>query len=89
VLNVEPVSRSVSVGDVVTDAGFISYVNPQPTATCFTLDVDPPSVEPEYMLEYEASFGDEHAEDSADDQPVPELSKGQGSITASVDEICS
>jgi hypothetical protein len=43
VLNVEPVSRSVGVGDVVADAGFISDMDPQPTATCFTLDVDPHS----------------------------------------------
>jgi hypothetical protein len=27
------------------------------------------------MPEYKATFGDEHAEDSANDQPVPELSK--------------
>jgi hypothetical protein len=40
-LNMEPVSGSVSVGDVVANAGFISGVEPQPSATGFTLDVDP------------------------------------------------
>jgi hypothetical protein len=40
-LNMEPVSGSVSVGDVVADAGFISGVDPQPSVTGFTLDVDP------------------------------------------------
>jgi hypothetical protein len=49
-------------------------VDPQPTATCFALDVDLPSVKPEFMPEYKAAFGDECTEDSADDQPVPELS---------------
>jgi hypothetical protein len=42
-------------------------VNPQQ----IVLDVDPSFVE----LEYEAAFGDDRAEDSADDRPVPELSK--------------
>jgi hypothetical protein len=73
-LNVEHVSGSVGVGDAVTDTGFISYVDPQSTATCFTLYVDPPFVELEFMLEYEMAFGNERAEDSADDRPVPELS---------------
>jgi hypothetical protein len=74
VLNVEPVSASVVVGDVVADAGFISGVDHHPTAIGSTLDVDPPSIEPEFKLEYEVMFGDERAEDSADDRPVPELS---------------
>jgi hypothetical protein len=54
VLNVEPRCWSVGVGD----------------ATEFALDVDPPFVELEFMLEYEAMFEDERAEDSADDRPV-------------------
>jgi hypothetical protein len=73
-LNLEPVSGSVSVGDAVADAGFISGVDPQPTGIGFTLDVDPPSVKPLFMPEYEAAFGDERAKDSADDRPVLELS---------------
>jgi hypothetical protein len=73
-LNVEPVSESVSVGDVVADAGFISGVDPQSIATCFVLDVDLPSIKPKFMPQYETMFEDERAEDSADDQPVPELS---------------
>jgi hypothetical protein len=73
-LNMKPVSKSVSVGNVVADAGFISDVDPQSTATCFTLDVDPPSVELEFMPEYETAFGDERVEDSIDDRLVPELS---------------
>jgi hypothetical protein len=36
VLNMKYVCRSVSVGDVVADAGFISGVDPQPIATGFT-----------------------------------------------------
>jgi hypothetical protein len=32
------------------------------------------------MLEYKAVFGDECAEDSADDRPVPELSKRDKSL---------
>jgi hypothetical protein len=71
VLNVEPVSRSVGVGDVVANAGIISGVDPQPIATGFTLDVDPPSVEPDFMPEYDTTSGDEQAEDSADDRPCP------------------
>jgi hypothetical protein len=49
-------------------------VDPQPTATCFALDVDLPSVKPEFMPEYKAAFRDECTDDSADDRPVPELS---------------
>jgi hypothetical protein len=55
VLNVE---WSVGVGDVIVDAEFILGVDPQPTAIGFTLDVDTPSIEPEFMPEYEATFGD-------------------------------
>jgi hypothetical protein len=51
-------------------------VDTQPIATGFALDVDPSFVELEFMLEYEAEFGDERVEDSVDDRPVPELSKG-------------
>jgi hypothetical protein len=74
ILNVEPVSVSVGVGDAVADAGFISAVDPQPTAIGSTLDVDPPFIKLEFMLKYEATFGDDQAEDSADNRPVPELS---------------
>jgi hypothetical protein len=74
VLNVEPISASVGVGDVVADVGFISGVDPQPTVIGSALDVDPPFVELEFMLKYEATFGDEQAEDSADDRPVLVLS---------------
>jgi hypothetical protein len=74
VLNVEPVFRSVGISDDVVDAGFISYVDPHPTAIGFTLDIDLPSVKPEFMPKYEAVFGDERAEDSVDDRPVFELS---------------
>jgi hypothetical protein len=46
------------------------------SANCigFTLDVDPPSIDPEFMPEYEAAFRGERAEDSDDDRPVLELS---------------
>jgi hypothetical protein len=60
---VEHVCGSVDVGDVLPDAGFISGVDPQPIA----LDVDSSFMEPEFMPEYEAAFGDESVEDSADD----------------------
>jgi hypothetical protein len=73
-LNVEPISGSVGVGDVVADAGFILGVDAHPSAIGFTLDVDPPSVEPEFMTDYEAAFGDKREEDSVDDRPVHELS---------------
>jgi hypothetical protein len=64
----------VGVGDVIADAEFILGVDSQPTATGFALDVDPPSVKSEFTQEYEAAFGDDLTEDSADDRPVPELS---------------
>jgi hypothetical protein len=75
VLNEKPVCGSVGVGDAAADTGFISCVDPQPIATEFALDVDLSIVEPEFMPEYEAAFGDERAEDPADDRPVTELSK--------------
>jgi hypothetical protein len=62
-LNVEPVCRSVGVGDGVADTSLISCVDPQPIATRFSLDVEPSFIE----LEYEVTFGDERAEDSTDD----------------------
>jgi hypothetical protein len=75
-LNMEPVSGSVGVGvgDVVADMGMILGVDPQPIATVVALIVDVFSVEPEFMSEYDATFRDERAEDSADDRPVLELS---------------
>jgi hypothetical protein len=72
---VEPLCGSVGVGDGDADTVFVSTVDPQPIATRFVLDVDPSFVEPEFILEYEVAFGDERAEDSANDRPVPELSK--------------
>jgi hypothetical protein len=71
---VELVSGSVCIGDAIADAGFISGVDPQPIAIGFALDDDLPSVELEFMPEYETTFGDERVEDSADDRPVLELS---------------
>jgi hypothetical protein len=50
-------------------------VDHQPIDTGFALNVDPSFVESEFMSEYEMTFGDERAEDSADDRPVSELSK--------------
>jgi hypothetical protein len=73
---VEHVCGSVGVGDVLPDTGFISGVDPQP----ITLDVDPSFVEPEFMPEYEMTFGNERAEDSADDQPLLELSKRDNAL---------
>jgi hypothetical protein len=75
VLNEEPVYGSVGVGDAAANMGFISGVDPQPIAIGFTLDVDPSFVKPKFMPQYEATFGDERVDDSADDRPVPELSK--------------
>jgi hypothetical protein len=66
-LNVEPVCRSVSVGDVLPDTGFIPVVDPQPVATGFAIYVDPSFLEPEFMPKYEAVFGDERAVDLAND----------------------
>jgi hypothetical protein len=66
-LNVQPVSGSVSVGDAIADAGLISGVDPQPIATGFTLDIDLLYIKLEFMLEYETTFGDEQEEDSVDD----------------------
>jgi hypothetical protein len=74
-LNKEPVCASVGVGDAAADTGFISGVNPQPIAIRFALDADPSFIEPEFIPEYEVTFGDERAQDSADDRPIPELSK--------------
>jgi hypothetical protein len=71
---VEPISGSVDVGVAIANAGMISGVDPQQIATGFALNVDPPSVELESMPEYDATFGDERVEDSADDRPVSELS---------------
>jgi hypothetical protein len=80
VLNVEPECRSVGVGDAAIDTGLISGVDPHPIATGFVLDVDPSFVEPKFMLECEVTFGDESVEDSADDRPVPELSKREKAL---------
>jgi hypothetical protein len=71
----EPICRSVGVSDGVADTGFTSCVDPQPIATGFVLNVDPSFIELKFMPKYEAVFEDEHVEDSANDRPVPELSK--------------
>jgi hypothetical protein len=63
-LNIEPVCGSVGIDDVVTDMGFVSGVDHLSIATGFTPDVDPSFVEPEFMLEYEATFRDECAEEN-------------------------
>jgi hypothetical protein len=73
-LKVEPVCGSVCVSAAAVDTVFNSGVDPQPIATEFALDVDPSFVELEFMPEYEVTFGDERAEDPANDRPVPELS---------------
>jgi hypothetical protein len=61
VLSEGPVCESVGVGDAATDTGFISGVDHHPIATGFALDVDPSFVKPEFMSEYETTFGDEPA----------------------------
>jgi hypothetical protein len=66
VLNVELVSVSVCVGDVVVDVGMISDVDPQP----ITLTVDTSSIELEFMSEYDTTFGDERVDDSTDDRSI-------------------
>jgi hypothetical protein len=66
VLNVELVSVSVCVGDVVVDVGMISDVDPQP----ITLTVDTSSIELEFMPEYDTTFGDERVDDSTDDRSI-------------------
>jgi hypothetical protein len=55
-------------------------VNPQPIATGFALDVDPSFIALEFMPKYETTFGDEHADDSADDRPIPELSNRDNAL---------
>jgi hypothetical protein len=49
VLNMELISKSVGVGDVVADAKMILGVDPQPIGIGFTVNVDVPSVEPEFI----------------------------------------
>jgi hypothetical protein len=71
------VCESVGVGDVLLDTGFISGVHTQPIA----LYVDLSFMEPEFMPEYVATFRDERVEDSADDRPVPELSKRDNAVS--------
>jgi hypothetical protein len=79
-LNVEPVYKSVGVGDVVADTGFISSVDSQPIATGFALYIDLSFITPKFILEYEAVFGDECAEDSVDDRPVPKLNNREKAL---------
>jgi hypothetical protein len=75
VLNEKLVCGSMGIGDAAADTRFIWGVDHQPIDTGFALNVDPSFVESEFMSEYEMTFGDERAEDSADDRPVSELSK--------------
>jgi hypothetical protein len=49
VLNVELISKSVGVGDVVADAKMILGVDPRPIGIGFAVNVDVPSVEPEFI----------------------------------------
>jgi hypothetical protein len=77
---VELVCGSVGVGDGIADTVFISSVNLQPIATGFFLNVDSSFIKPEFMLEYEAMFGDKSVEDLADDRLIPELSKRDKSL---------
>jgi hypothetical protein len=72
-LNVEPFLGSVYVGDVVANVGMISGVDPQLITVVASIGYAP-SIFLEFMAEYDATFGDERAEDSADDHPVLELS---------------
>jgi hypothetical protein len=74
VLTAEYVSGGVGVADIIADVGMILGVDPHPTATVVTLSVDASFVDLEFMPEYDAVFGDEWAEDSADDRLVPEIS---------------
>jgi hypothetical protein len=73
VLNVEPLSESIHVGDVVADVRKILGVDPQPIIDVALIE-DEPSVVTESMAEYDAVFGDERAEGSANDHLVLELS---------------
>jgi hypothetical protein len=73
VLNVEPLSESIHVGDVVADVRKILGVDPQPIIDVALIE-DEPSIVTESMAEYNAVFGDERAEDSANDHLVLELS---------------
>jgi hypothetical protein len=57
VLNVEPVCRSVGVGDAAVDMRFIAGVDPHPIAIGFVVDDGPSYVEPEFIAKYEATFG--------------------------------
>jgi hypothetical protein len=50
-LKVEPVCRSVGVGDDVADTGFISGVDHLPIAIGFASDIDPSFIELEFMSE--------------------------------------
>jgi hypothetical protein len=58
VLNVEPLSESIHVGDVVADVRKILGVDPQPIIDVALIE-DEPSVVTESMAEYDAVFGDE------------------------------
>jgi hypothetical protein len=74
VLNVEPFLRSIGVGDAVANVVMISEVDSQPINIVVALTGDASSTMPELKNEYDMTFGDEWAEDSADDRLVLELS---------------
>jgi hypothetical protein len=58
VLNVEPFSGSIGVGDVIAEVGMILGVDPW-SITDVALTGDAPFVVIEFMAEYDAVFGDE------------------------------
>jgi hypothetical protein len=64
VLNIELVSGIVGVGDVIVDVGMILGVDRQPITIAASSIGDAPSVVPEFMAEYNATFGDEHSSSS-------------------------
>jgi hypothetical protein len=70
-LNIEPVSGSVN--DVVYDVGMMSGVDPKPITVIVPTD-HAPSITLKFMSQDDATFGDEQAEDLADDRLVPKLS---------------
>jgi hypothetical protein len=70
----------MGVGNGLADTSFISGVDLQPIATRFALDIVLSFIELEFMPEYKTMFGDEHAEDSANDRSVLELSNRDKSL---------
>jgi hypothetical protein len=76
-VNPQPIATVVTItGDAPSsdDMGMISSVDPHPIATTITITGGAPFIVLEFIAEYDVTFGDERAEDSADDCPVLELS---------------